>query len=122
MVGISDVFPQAFPYVSSYARGRIHPAYWVLTLEVDHVLAHSRGGPGVDSNLISLHALCNTLKADTLVDELPAREPLVERGDWDGLLPLYAGIVAASEAHGTPHAAVGYHRRWLRLFGLQPIE
>ena len=41
MVGISDVFPEMFAYDAHYGRGRIHPAYWVLTLEADHTVPHA---------------------------------------------------------------------------------
>ncbi|MCK2024352.1 HNH endonuclease [Microbacterium sp. kSW2-24] len=118
LVAISDVFPDDFPYYAHYRRGTVHPAYWALAPEADHVLAHANGGSSDAANLTTLHAMCNTRKsilaADALpmVDATPMRDP-----EWDGLLSRYADIVVAGEAHGRRHAAPNYHNAWLRRFG-----
>ncbi|CAH0174620.1 hypothetical protein SRABI76_01369 [Microbacterium oxydans] len=44
LVAISDVFPDELPYYAHYRRGTVHPAYWALAPEADHILAHAGGG------------------------------------------------------------------------------
>ena len=121
MVGISDVFPEMFAYDAHYGRGRIHPAYWVLTLEADHTVSHARGGPGDEGNLTAMHALCNTMKAAADVHELGTIEHLEERPSWSGLILEYPGIVLSGTNYGKRHSAPGYHSQWIRRFGLLPL-
>lgn len=121
MVGISDIFPEMFAYDAHYGRGRIHPAYWVLTLEADHTVPHARGGPGDEENLTAMHALCNTMKAAADVHEVGTIEHLEERPSWSGLILEYPGIVLSGTSHGKRHSAPGYHSRWIRRFGLIPL-
>ncbi len=122
MVGISDVFPELFAYHANYARGRIHPAYWVLALEADHTVAHARGGPAGEDNLTAMHALCNTTKSAAGLDEVEPVERLDEKPGWSGLIPHYPGIVSSGNGHGRRHSKVGYHSRWLRRFGQVPLD
>lgn len=121
MVAISDVFPEMFAYEAHYARERIHPAYWVLTLEADHTKPHARGGSGDEANLTAMHALCNTRKSATEANQWEAAEHAERRPSWDGLLSEYPGVVAIGETKGRRHSAPGYHRRWLKRFDLEPI-
>lgn len=121
LVAISDVFPESFAYDPHYGRGRIHPAYWAVAPEADHVLAHSRGGAGEMGNLTTLHTTCNAQKSDSLVAELPVVVPAKEISGWDGLLAAYAGTVAAGNNHGKRHSTLGYHSRWLGHFDLEPL-
>lgn len=118
LVAISDVFPEAFAYDPHYGSGRIHPAFWALAPEADHVLAFSRGGDGGLENLTTLHTTCNARKSAALVAALPVVEPVAEIRGWDGLLANYAGTVAAGDAQGKRHSAPDYHRRWMRYFSL----
>lgn len=118
LVAISDVFPDEFPYYAHYRRGTVHPAYWALAPEADHVLAHTRGGSSDASNLTTLHAMCNTRKSSLAVASLPTPiEPPETAGGWDGLLSRYADIVVAGERTGRRHSAATYHPSWLRRFG-----
>ena len=121
LVAISDVFPESFAYDPHYGRGRIHPAFWAVAPEADHVLAFARGGAGEMGNLTTLHTTCNARKSDSLVADLPLVTPAKELPGWDGLLAEYAGSVAAGNTHGKRHAAPGYHHRWLRYFELQSL-
>ncbi|KQV07074.1 HNH endonuclease [Leifsonia sp. Root112D2] len=121
LVAISDVFPESFAYDPHYGRGRIHPAFWAVAPEADHVLAHARGGAGEMDNLTTLHTTCNARKANLLVAELPVVVPAKEIPGWDGLLAEYAGTVAAGNTHGKRHSAPGYHQRWSRYFELQSL-
>jgi len=120
LVAMSDVFPDAFAYDPHYGRARIHPAFWVLAPEADHVLAHSRGGGPELENLTTLHAACNTRKSDALREELPSLELLDAIDGWDGLVTAYPGIVLAGTSHGVRHSAADYHSRWMRYFGVTP--
>jgi len=118
LVAISDVFPDEFPYYAHYRRGTVHPAYWALAPEADHVVAHASGGSDDASNLTTLHAMCNTRKSSLAANGLPVIERVADLDGWDGLLSRYADIVVAGDTHGRRHAAPGYHRAWLRRFGL----
>lgn len=118
LVAISEVFPNEFAYHRNYAWGRIHPAFWALASEVDHVLAHSRGGASLLGNLATLHTICNARKSDSLLGELPTLELTDEASDWDGLLSRYVGIVIAGNTLGYRHSATNYHRGWFRNFEL----
>jgi hypothetical protein len=117
LVAISDVFPDEVPYYAHYRRGTVHPAYWALAPEADHVLAHADGGSSDPSNLTTLHAMCNTRKSSLAVSSLPtvATAPASDL-PWDGLLSRYADIVDAGEHHGQRHASPDYHRAWRRRF------
>lgn len=117
LVAISDVFPDDFPYYAHYRRGTVHPSYWALAPEADHVLAHAGGGSSDAANLTTLHAMCNTRKSSLAAHALPLVTPVeTTSSDWDGLLSRYADIVNAGETTGRRHSAVGYHQRWLKLF------
>lgn len=113
LVGISDVFPDQFAYHTNYKKGAIHPAFW-LAPEADHHVAHVRGGADEPDNLVTLHAMCNLIKSDSLAEDLPAVTQLASAEGWDGLLPLLPTI-----------AEIGNHRheamlhRWMRLFGCE---
>lgn len=121
LVAISDVFPDQFAYDAHYGHHRIHPAFWAVVPEADHTVPHSRGGGGDLTNLATLHTACNARKSDSLVADLPvvaSTDPVI---GWDGLIGSYPGIVLAGNVHGRRHSAAGYHERWLKLFGLQPL-
>lgn len=116
LVAISDVFPELFSYHPNFARGKIHPAFWALAPEADHVIAHSSGGTNEPSNLTTLHTTCNTRKSSTARSALP---PVVignHDAAWDGLTAVYPGVVAAGEEHGVRHSSLGYHARWMKYF------
>lgn len=117
LVAISDVFPDELPYHPHYRRGTVHPVYWALAPEADHVVAHSSGGSSEAGNLTTLHAMCNTRKSSLAADSLPVITRRPHDVKWDGLLSRYADIVAAGETVGRRHSAPDYHRAWLRRFG-----
>lgn len=71
LVAISDVFPESFAYDRNYRSGWIHPAFWAVAPEADHVLAHASGGAGEIDNLTTLHTMCNTRKSDSPVTDCP---------------------------------------------------
>jgi len=119
LVAISDVFPDEVPYYAHYRRGTVHPAYWALAPEADHVLAHAKGGSSDAANLTTLHAMCNTQKSSLDSGALPVVERPVHDDRWDGLLSRYADIVVAGETYGRRHAGPDYHPAWLRRFGRQ---
>ena len=106
-----------------YKIGTVHPVYWALAAEADHVLAHSRGGLGDAGNLATAHVGCNTRKSDSLLEEPPAVAG--RSGDdkvWDGLVSHYPAIVAAGNARGSRHHAADYHPKWLGYFRQPPID
>ena len=119
LVAFSDAYPTEIPYNRHYAAGSTHPVYWALAPEADHVVPHSRGGEDTLDNLTTLHAACNTRKSDRFSqqDLPPLSGAYREPDEWDGLVGSYRSIVALGDQQGTRHAALGYHGRWLRIYG-----
>lgn len=87
-----------------------------LACEADHTLAHSRGGGDGIDNLTTMHAYCNTRKGDSLIEEIPMIGQTKRTDDWDGLISLYPGIVAAGDSHGNRHASARYHLDWINRY------
>lgn len=112
LVAVHDLFPDAVAYDDHYTRGKVHPVFWALAPEADHVLAHSRGGLSVLANLTTLHAACNTRKSDSLTDDLPAVELTRGSDDWDGLTTFYPALIGAGAGNTRP----AYHRDWSRRY------
>jgi hypothetical protein len=110
LVAMHDLFPESLLYDAHYKRGRVHPVFWALAPEADHVLAHSRGGLNSLENLTTLHAACNTRKSDGEVQ----RSLFVHRDDdgWDGLVSSYPALIAAGAGDARPR----YHRDWSRRY------
>lgn len=112
LVALHDLFPSDISYDAHYGRGRMHPIFWALAPEADHVVAHSRGGTNTIENLTTLHAACNTIKSDSLIDDLPMLQVSEVASEWDGLVSLYPSLIAAGAGVARP----AYHRKWKRLF------
>jgi hypothetical protein len=113
LVAIHDLFPAQIAYDPHYGRGKTHPVFWALAPEADHVFAHSRGGANKLENLTTLHAACNTRKSDSLSEDMPRLTPVAPTERWDGLVSLYASLIAAGAGAARP----AYHRKWARLYG-----
>ncbi|WP_175414226.1 HNH endonuclease [Agrococcus sp. SGAir0287] len=122
LVAMSDVFPDELPYYWRYKTGTVHPAYWAVAAEADHVLAHSAGGAGDDGNLATLHVACNTIKSDSSRESMPVIEARPAPEGWDGLVSLYAACVLAGNSRGARHHAIGYHTERMKHFGVSAIE
>ncbi|WP_308467193.1 HNH endonuclease [Rathayibacter soli] len=116
LVAIHDLFPDTVPYDAHYARGKIHPVFWALAPEADHVYPHSLGGPNVLENLTTLHAACNTRKSDSLVTDLSPIEKTHQTSTWNGLVSSYPALIAAGAGIARP----AYHRKWTRLYAALP--
>jgi 5-methylcytosine-specific restriction endonuclease McrA len=119
LVAFSDLFPDELPYHPNYRRGAIHPVYWALAPEADHVFAYARGGSGDIDNLTTLHTMCNARKADAIATDLPEHDRPDHVEGWDGLLSAYPSIATLGESHGRRHSSAGYHLRWFRHFNLE---
>lgn len=107
LVALHDLFPAELPYDRHYGRGKVHPVFWALAPEADHVLAHSRGGANDLENLTTLHASCNTQKSDAEVAPIPRYGGLES---WDGLTSYYSALIVAGAGQVRPR----YHRDWSR--------
>lgn len=112
LVAIHDLFPAAIPYDAHYARGRVHPVFWALAPEADHVHPHAYGGENTLENLTTLHAACNTRKSDGLVQDPSATTAAPPSDPWDGLASFYPALIAA----GAVEARRKYHRAWARRY------
>ncbi|WP_420846197.1 HNH endonuclease [Microbacterium caowuchunii] len=53
--------------------------FWALAPEADHIHPHAHGGENTLDNLTTLHAACNTRKADSLITD-PTRAMSVPEG------------------------------------------
>lgn len=112
LVAIHDLFPDVLAYDAHYTRGKIHPVFWALAPEADHLFAHSRGGANELANLTTLHAACNTRKSDSLLADLPTEPHSPAVDDWDGLTSSYPALIAAGAGTVRPE----YHRTWSRRY------
>lgn len=120
LVALSDVFPKELPYQPHYKRGEIHPVYWALAAEADHVVPSSSGGRSELGNLRTIHAFCNTQRGNALLEtqELVA-QPVAGNDDWDGLIGSYTRIVAvAATTRGFGYTGPSYHHVRMRAFGI----
>lgn len=120
LVALSDLFPEELPYQPHYKRGEIHPVYWALAAEADHIVPSSSGGGSDLANLRTIHAFCNTQRGNALLDahELSAAPALAHR-DWDGLIAAYPRIVAVAAARGFAYSSSRYHLARMRAFGIE---
>lgn len=110
LVAIHDLFPEQLLYDPHYKRGHIHPVFWALAPEADHVVPHSQGGQNTLENLTTLHASCNTQKSDGVI-----QRPLLrfrDRDSWDGLVASYPSLIAAGAGDIRPR----YHREWSQRY------
>jgi len=106
---VSLLYPNAVPYVSTYRRGAIHPAYWTRGAEADHIEPGSVGGEWLDpDNHATACARCNTKKSRYTLDELDWTLLPAPNTTWDGLLSLYGPVWLAA---GSPNER--YHRQWI---------
>jgi len=119
LVALSDVFPEELPYQPHYKRGEIHPVYWALAAEADHVLPSSSGGSSDLANLRTIHAFCNTQRGNALLGAHQLNSSLAPANrDWDGLIAAYPRIVAVATAHGFAYSSARYHSARMRAFGI----
>jgi hypothetical protein len=109
---MAEIAPSALPYVWSLNSGQVHPVFWRLGCEADHLAPGNRGGSWIDpDNIVTACLVCNTLKSDLLLEELGWRLLPIPASTWDGLTSLYPALW---ERAGRPN---GSHRQWLRAFG-----
>jgi len=121
LAGISALFPSALPYSQHFKLGATHPVYWLLAAEADHNVAFAAGGADDESNFTTLHALCNTQKADAARDLLPEVTPRPAPAGWDGLVSTYPPIASLAAAAGGEHGP-RYYADWERAFTLAAID
>jgi hypothetical protein len=83
---------------------------------IDHVNAHSRGGPDVADNFATACNKCNANKSNALQDEFTRKSPrhavkgkYGEPQDWDGLSTLF--VILVERAPGTASTS---EREWLK--------
>ncbi|WP_434317544.1 HNH endonuclease [Leifsonia sp. P73] len=119
LVALSDVLPEELPYQQHYKRGEIHPVYWALAAEADHVVPSSSGGSSELTNLRTIHAFCNTQRGNALL-EAHQMNTLATSADprWDGLIGAYPRIVAVAAARGFAYSSAQYHHARMRAFGI----
>lgn len=85
---------------------------------IDHVEAHSGGGPSVISNLATACNKCNGRKSNSSAADFSKRHPLIpvkgKYGDpqeWDGLSTLFMILIGKK-----PGSATATDLMWLRAF------
>jgi 5-methylcytosine-specific restriction endonuclease McrA len=82
---LSELYPLAFPYHTSWKYGQCHPLYWTHSASCDHLVPVARGGTNGPANLVTACYLCNSLKSGWLLAELAWRLRPRAIGEWDGL-------------------------------------
>ena len=89
LVALSTLYPTELPYYTHYKRGTVHPCYWFVAAEADHLDPGSRGGAWADvNNLVTACAQCNMSKGSFRHDEVGwTLEPI----PTDSTSPLCAG-------------------------------
>lgn len=112
LVALSAIFPTELPYYAHYRLGTVHPVYWLLAAEADHLIPGSRGGDWTAlANLVTACARCNTAKANSVMEEIGWNlQPVPERR-WNGLVNHYEVIW---ELAGRPSPS--YHSAFIRAF------
>lgn len=114
MSALSAAYPAELPYVHTYKKGSIHPAYWLVGAEADHFVPGSSGGSWTDPlNHVAACALCNMRKSDYTVEELMLTPPPPKEPTWSGDIEMYASVW---EFTGCPNPK--YHQAWIRAFDL----
>jgi hypothetical protein len=109
---LSSAFPDELPYVNTYKTGMMHPAYWLVGAEADHLIPGSRGGLWTEpENHVTACVLCNTRKGNHLVEELGIPVTVSKPSAWDGLIGNYRDIWSFA---GEPNPR--YHEPWIQAF------
>jgi 5-methylcytosine-specific restriction endonuclease McrA len=103
-------------YYHSHWTRRDAPLLDWLGAVIDHSEAHSRGGAGDLSNLVTACNKCNALKSAMPAEEFSKLRPLRpvkgkygEPKDWDGLSTLFVVLVK-----GQPETASASDLDWLK--------
>ena len=126
------VFAPAMKYLQRFVRDSgiaepiaYHDGHWTrrnaplldqVGAVIDHVNAHSRGGPDIAENLVTACNKCNANKSDESQDEFSRKSPrrtvkgkYGEPQDWDGLSTLF--VILIERAPGTASAS---ERDWMK--------
>lgn len=94
---ISILLPDCFPYHSHWKWNNIHPAFWELTSSCDHLLPVARGGTNNRDNLITACYMCNSIKANWILEELRWKLNEPSNVKWDGLIGLFLQIMEQND-------------------------
>jgi 5-methylcytosine-specific restriction endonuclease McrA len=97
---LSRLYPEDFPYHSSWRVDSTHPAFTSSSATLDHVVPISHGGESVEpDNLATACWACNRRKGDLSLDELGWSLIDPEDPSWTGLADLFEPLW---EAAGRP--------------------
>jgi 5-methylcytosine-specific restriction endonuclease McrA len=110
---LSHIFPEQFPYVSSWRSDVTHPALWSRSACIDHVAPGSFGGDWLDpENLVTACWPCNARKGDLTLELLDwGLLPIPGPDGWSGLTGSYERLWSIA---GEPDPKV--HRPWISAF------
>jgi 5-methylcytosine-specific restriction endonuclease McrA len=111
-----DGFNEPLAYYDLHWTRRDAPLLDHMGAVIDHVEAHSGGGPSVISNLVTSCNKCNARKSNRPADVFSRRSPLIlvngkygEPENWDGLSRLFIVLVEKNLSDATKT-----EREWLR--------
>jgi 5-methylcytosine-specific restriction endonuclease McrA len=115
LASLSALYPDALPYYEHYTTGTVHPAFWLVAAEGDHLIPGSRGGAWSDlDNIVTACVRCNARKSNLLLEEIGwTLEPASADGCWDGLTGCYARICEAAGCRDD-----SYHLEFLSALGI----
>ncbi len=112
MALLASVYPDFFPWHPNWKTGSTHPAIYLWSAMVDHVVPAAQGGGNDLANLVTACNPCNLAKAYFSLDEIGWSLKSVASDDWDGLLGYYQPLW---ERLDRPNPKL--HAGWLRAFG-----
>ena len=106
---LSVLLPESFPFHPNWKVSHTHPAFWLLSPTIDHVVPITRGGRDEEANWVSTSQLRNSAKGNWFLEELGWK--LVPPGNlraWDGLCAWFTERIEA-EPSLLQHAPL---KRW----------
>lgn len=68
---VSHAFPDVFKFHRNWKTSETDAAYFVLSTSADHVIPVTRGGTDEPDNLVTACWMCNAMKSNFLLSELP---------------------------------------------------
>lgn len=105
---VSMLFPQTFKFHPNWKTSECDAAYLVLSTSLDHVIPVTRGGTDDVANLVTACWMCNGMKSNFLLAELPGWtiHEIAER-TWSGLTEHLPAMMRAGALEKEQ-----YLRRW----------
>lgn len=105
---VSHLFPDLFLFHPNWKTSETDASYFILSTSADHIVPVTRGGSDSPENLVTACWMCNGMKSNFLLTELPNQtlKPAANNA-WRGLTEHLNTMTSAAGLTGDP-----YLRRW----------